>query len=93
VCYKEEKKERDRTGRCVKCKLDISSLLYVNEFATSRAEGCVGLDHSATHAGIGSCKGETRTSEHIGISPAEEGWTVANDIETNLVTALTCNAL
>jgi hypothetical protein len=33
------------------------------------------------------------TSEHIGISPAEEGWTIANDNETYLVTALTCNVL
>jgi hypothetical protein len=29
-------------------------------------------------------------SEHIGISPAEEGWTVANDNETCLVVALNC---
>jgi hypothetical protein len=27
---------------------------------------------------VGLCRDETRTSEHIGISPAEEGWTVAN---------------
>jgi hypothetical protein len=39
------------------------------------------------------CRDETRTSEHIGISPAEEGWTVANDNERYLVAALTCNVL
>jgi hypothetical protein len=38
----------------------------------------VGSHHSVTHAVVGSCLGETRTSEHIGISPAEEGGTVAN---------------
>jgi hypothetical protein len=35
----------------------------------------------------------TRTSEHIGISPAEEVWTVSNDNETYLVAALTCSVL
>jgi hypothetical protein len=49
----------------------------------------VGSDHSMTHVVVGSCQGETRTSEHIGIGPAEEGWTVANDNETYLVAALT----
>jgi hypothetical protein len=53
----------------------------------------VGLGHSMTHAVVGLCRDETRTSEHIGISPAEEGWTVANDSEMYLVTALTCNVL
>jgi hypothetical protein len=49
---------------------------------------------------VGLCRGETRMSEHIGISPAEEGWTVAeegwtvaNDNEMYLVAALTCNVL
>jgi hypothetical protein len=37
----------------------------------------VALDHSMMHAEVGSCQDETRTSEHIGIRPAEEGWTVA----------------
>jgi hypothetical protein len=37
----------------------------------------VGLGHSVTRAVVDSCHGETRTSEHMGISPAEEGWTVA----------------
>jgi hypothetical protein len=53
----------------------------------------VGSDYSMTHVVVGSCQGETRTSEHIGISPAEEGWTVANDNETYIVAALTCNVL
>jgi hypothetical protein len=53
----------------------------------------VGLDHSMTHVVVGSCQGEIRTSELIGISPAEEGWTVANDNEMYLVAALTCNVL
>jgi hypothetical protein len=53
----------------------------------------VGSDHSMTHVVVGSCQGETRTSEQIGFSPAEECWTVANDNETYLVAALTCNAL
>jgi hypothetical protein len=35
----------------------------------------------------------TRTSEHIGISPAGEGWTVANGNMTCLVAALTCNVI
>jgi hypothetical protein len=52
----------------------------------------VGLGHSVTRAVVDSYRGETRASEHIGISPAEEGWTVANDNET-LVAALTCNVL
>jgi hypothetical protein len=38
----------------------------------------VGLGHSMMHAVVGSCRDETRTSEHIGISPSEKGWTVAN---------------
>jgi hypothetical protein len=42
---------------------------------------------------VGYCRDETRTSEHIGISPAEEGWTVADNNEMYLVTALTCNVL
>jgi hypothetical protein len=46
-----------------------------------------------THEVVGSCQGETRIHEHIGISPAEEGWTVANDNETCLVVALNCNVL
>jgi hypothetical protein len=49
----------------------------------------VDLGHSMTHAAVGLCRDETRTSEHIGISPAEEGWTVANDNERYLVAALT----
>jgi hypothetical protein len=53
----------------------------------------VGLGHSMTHVMVGSCRGETRTSEHIGISPAEEGWTVAYDNETYFVAALTCIVL
>jgi hypothetical protein len=51
----------------------------------------VGLGHSVTRAVVGSYHGETRTSEHTGISLAEEGWTVANDNET-LVAALTCTS-
>jgi hypothetical protein len=39
------------------------------------------------------CRDETRTSEHVGISPAEEGWIVTNDNEMYLVAALTCNVL
>jgi hypothetical protein len=53
----------------------------------------IGLDHSTTHEVVGSCQCETRSSGHIGISPAEEGWTVANDNEMYLVAALTCNVL
>jgi hypothetical protein len=53
----------------------------------------VDLGHSMTHAVVGLCRDETRTSEHIGISPAKEGWTVANDNEMHLVAALTCNVL
>jgi hypothetical protein len=53
----------------------------------------VGSDHSMTHVVVGSCQGETRTSEHMGISPAEAGWTVANDNKTYLVAALTGNVL
>jgi hypothetical protein len=53
----------------------------------------VGSDHSVTHVVVGSCQGETRMSEHVGISPAEEGWAVANDNETYLVAALICNVL
>jgi hypothetical protein len=46
-----------------------------------------------THEVVGSCQGEKRMPEHIDISPAEEGWTVANDNETCLVVALNCNVL
>jgi hypothetical protein len=53
----------------------------------------VGLGHSMTHAVVGLCRDETRTSQHIGINPAEEGWTVANENEMYLVAALTCNVL
>jgi hypothetical protein len=53
----------------------------------------VDLGHSMTQAAVGLCRDETRTSEHIGISPAEEGCTVANDNETFLVAALTCKVL
>jgi hypothetical protein len=53
----------------------------------------VGLGHSMMHAVVGLCRDETRTSEHISISPAEEGWTVANDNEMYLVAAPTCNVL
>jgi hypothetical protein len=51
----------------------------------------VDLGLSMTHAAVGSCRDETRTSEHIGVSPAEDGWTVANDHEMYRVAALTCN--
>jgi hypothetical protein len=37
----------------------------------------VGLIHSMTNVLFGLYLGETRISEHIGISPAVEGWTVA----------------
>jgi hypothetical protein len=47
------------------------------------------LGHSMTHVMVGSCRGETRTSEHIGI----RGWTVASDNEMYLVAALTCIVL
>jgi hypothetical protein len=53
----------------------------------------VDLGHSMTRAEVGLCRNETRTSEPIGISPAEEGWTVANDHEMYLVAALNCNVL
>jgi hypothetical protein len=53
----------------------------------------VDLGHSMMRAVIGLCQDETRTSKHVGISPAEEGWTVANDNEMYLVAALTCNVL
>jgi hypothetical protein len=53
----------------------------------------VDLGHSMTHAVVGSCRDEARTSERIGTSPAEEGWTDAIDIEMYLVAALTCNVL
>jgi hypothetical protein len=33
----------------------------------------VDLGHSMTHAVVDLCRDETRTSEHIGNSPAEEG--------------------
>jgi hypothetical protein len=51
------------------------------------------LGHNMTQAVVGFCRDETRTSEHVGISPAEEGWTVANNNEVYLVAALTCNVL
>jgi hypothetical protein len=53
----------------------------------------VDLGHNMTHAVVGLCRDETRTSDHIGISPAEEGWTVATDNEMYLVAALTCDVL
>jgi hypothetical protein len=53
----------------------------------------VDLGHSMTHAVVGLRRDETRTSEDIGISPAEECWTVANDHEMHLVAALSCNVL
>jgi hypothetical protein len=53
----------------------------------------VDLGPSMTQAGVGPCRDETRASEHIGTSPAEEGWTVANDNEMYLVAAVTCNVL
>jgi hypothetical protein len=40
----------------------------------------VDLGHSMMHAVVGVCRDETRTSEHIGISPAQEGWTVVNEL-------------
>jgi hypothetical protein len=55
--------------------------------------GLVDLGHSVTHVVVCSCPDEARTSEHIGISPTEEGWTAANDNEMYLVSALTCNIL
>jgi hypothetical protein len=45
------------------------------------------------HEVVGSRQGETRMPEHTDISPAEEGWTVANDNEMCLVVALNCNVL
>jgi hypothetical protein len=51
------------------------------------------LGHSMTRVVVCLCQDETRTSEHTGISPAEEGWTGANDNEMYLVAALTCNVL
>jgi hypothetical protein len=53
----------------------------------------VDLGHSMMLVVVGLCQDETRTSEHIGISPAEEGWNVASDNEIYLVAALTCNVL
>jgi hypothetical protein len=55
--------------------------------------GLVDLGHSMTHAVLGLCRAETSTSEHMGIIPAEEGWTVAHDNEMYLVSALMCNVL
>jgi hypothetical protein len=52
----------------------------------------VGLGHSVTRAVVDSHHGEARTPKHVGISLAEEGWTIAHDNET-LVAALTCNVL
>jgi hypothetical protein len=46
-----------------------------------------------THEVVGSDQGETRMPERIGLSPAEEGWTVANVNEMCLVVALNCNVL
>jgi hypothetical protein len=51
-----------------------------------------GLGHSVTRVVVDSHHGETKTSEHVGISPAKEGWTVANDNET-FVAALPRSAL
>jgi hypothetical protein len=53
----------------------------------------VDLGHSMTRVMVGLCQDEIRTSEHIGISSAEEGWTVATDNEMYLVAALTCHVL
>jgi hypothetical protein len=53
----------------------------------------VDLGHSMTRVVVGLCQDETTASEHIGISPAGEGWTVANDNEMYLVATLTCNVL
>jgi hypothetical protein len=53
----------------------------------------VDLGHSMTNVVVGTCRDETRRSEHIGISTAEEGWTVANGNEVYLVAALNCNVL
>jgi hypothetical protein len=53
----------------------------------------VDLGHSMTHAVLGLCRDETKTSEDIGISPTKERWTVANDNEMHLVAALSCNVL
>jgi hypothetical protein len=53
----------------------------------------VGLSHSMTHAVVGLCRDETKTSQHIDIRPAEEGWTAANDNERYLVAAQACNVL
>jgi hypothetical protein len=53
----------------------------------------VDLGHSMARVVVGLCHDETRMSEQIGISPAEEGWTVASHNEMYLVAALTCNAL
>jgi hypothetical protein len=41
----------------------------------------VDLGHSMTRVVVGLCQDKKRTSEHIGISPAEEGWILANDYE------------
>jgi hypothetical protein len=53
----------------------------------------VDLGHSMTHAVVGLCRDERRTSEHIGTSQAGEGWTVANDNEMYLFAARTCDVL
>jgi hypothetical protein len=53
----------------------------------------VDLGQSMTRVVVGLCQDETRSSEHLGISPAEEGWTVANDDEMYFVAALTCIVL
>jgi hypothetical protein len=37
--------------------------------------------------------GSMFSQARVGISPAEEGWTVANDHEMYLVAAPTCNVL
>jgi hypothetical protein len=53
----------------------------------------VDLGQSMAHAVVGLCRDETRMSAHIGISPAEEGRTVANDNEMYLVAARASNVL
>jgi hypothetical protein len=67
--------------------------LVRNRAYCRRMHGLVDLGHSMMRVVVGLCQDETRTSEHIGISPAEEGWTVASDNEMYLVAALTCKVL
>jgi hypothetical protein len=52
----------------------------------------VGLGHNVTRAVVDWYHGETRTSEHIDISPGKDGWTVANDNKT-LFAAVICTVL